>query len=332
MLDRRAFLAGMASVVAVPLVAEAQLPGKTARTSIPRVGVLSPLTSTQALLDLSAFREGMRDLGYVDGQNIVIEPRWTEGRPERLPLLAAELVHLKMDIIVTNGDPAIRTVKEATRTVPIVVAIAGDLVAAGHAASLARPGGQVTGFVDMAPDLAAKRVELLKELVPGLVRIAVLWNVANPLKAQDYQETEAGARALGLQVQSLAVREPNDFETKFKEAASKRAGAMVILQDPLTTSNAIRIARLAAEGRLPTIFGLKDGVDAGGLLAYGHSRPAYYRRAAVYVDKILKGAKPGDLAIQQATTFDLIINLKAAKALGLTIPQSLLLRADEVIQ
>src|SRR5712691_1937155 len=192
MLDRRSFLAGAVGLLAAPLAAGAQQPGKPARTSIPRVGVLSPLTSTQAAVDISAFREGMRDLGYVDGQNIVIEPRWAEVRLERLQLLAAELVQLKMDVIVTNSDPAIRAVKEATRTIPIVVAIAGDLVAAGHAVSLARPGGQVTGFVDMAPDLAAKRVELLKELVPGLIRIAVLWNVANPLKAQDYQETEAG--------------------------------------------------------------------------------------------------------------------------------------------
>ena len=319
---RRSFLAGLFGVVAAPLAPEAQPPGKAARTSIPRVGVLSPLTSAQAAVDIGAFREGIRDLGYLDGQNIAIEPRWAEARPERLQLLAVELVHLNMDVIVTNGEPAIRALREATRTIPIVVAIAGDLVAAGHAVSLARPGGHVTGFIDMAPDLAAKRVQLLKELVPGLTRIAVLWNVGSPLKAHEYRETEAGARALGLQLQSLGVRDPNDFETKLKEAASEHAGAMVVLQDPLTTGQSRRIARLAAEGHLPTIFGLKDGVDAGGLLAYGHSPAAYYRRAAVYVDKILKGAKPGDLPIQQRTTFEFIINLKTAKALALTIPQA----------
>jgi len=332
-MDRRAFITLVGgSILAAPLEAEAQQAGKAALTRIPKVGVLSPLTSAQAAVDISAFREGMRDLGYLDGHNLAIEPRWTDARPERLQLLAVELVHLNTDVIVTNGEPAIRALREATRTIPIVVAIAGDLVAAGHAVSLARPGGQVTGFVDMAPDLAAKRVQLLKEVVPGLTRIAVLWNVGSSLKAHEYRETEAGARALGLRLQSLGVRDPNDFETKLKEAANEHAAAMVVLQDPLTTGQSRRIARLAAERHLPTIFGLKDGVEAGGLLAYGHSRAAYYRRVAVYVDKILKGAKPGDLPIQQGTTFEFIINLKTAKALGLTIPQSVLLRADQVIE
>jgi ABC-type uncharacterized transport system substrate-binding protein len=322
----------MALLFVTPLSAEAQQAVKVPRTGIPRVGVLSPLTAAQAADDIRAFRQGIRELGYIDGQNVAIETRWTDGHLERLQPLAAELVHLKMDVIVTNGDPAIRAVKEMTQTIPIVAAIAGDLVAGGHAVSLARPGGQVTGLVDMAQDLGAKRVELLKELLPALTRIGVLWNVASPLKARDFRETEAGARALGLGLQSLGVRDPDDFEREFKVAARERVGAIVVLPDPLTTGHAKRIARLAAEGRLPTMFGLEDAVDAGGLMAYGPSRSASYRHAAVYVDKILKGTKPGDLPIQQPTRFEFIINMKTAKALGLTIPPSLLLRADHVIE
>ena len=329
---RRSLALGLAlALLVTPLVVDGQQAGKVSRIGIPRVGILSPLTSAAAADDINAFRQGIRDLGYIEGQDITIETRWTEGRRERLPLLAAELVQLKMDVIVTNGDPAIRAIKEATRTIPIVAAIAGDLVAAGHARSLARPGGQVTGFVDMAQDVSAKRVELLKELVPTLTRVGVLWNVANPLKTREFKETEAGARAMGLAIQSLGVRDSEDFEREFNVATRARVGAIVVLQDPLTTGDVKRIARLAAEARLPTMFGLRDSVDAGGLIAYGPSRPALYRRAAVYVDKILKGAKPGDLPVAQPTTFEFVINLKAAKALGLTIPQSLLIRAPEII-
>jgi putative tryptophan/tyrosine transport system substrate-binding protein len=322
----------LAVLLVTALAVDGQQARKVSRGSTPRVGILSPLTSAVAADDVNAFRQGMRDLGYIDEHDITIEARWTDGRRERLPLLAAELVQLKMDVVVTNSDPAIRAVKEATRTIPIVVAIASDLVAAGHAVSLARPGGQVTGFVDMAQDVGAKRVELLKELVPTLTRVGVLWNVGSALKAREFKETEAGARAMGLGVQSLGVRDSEDFEKEFNLAARARIGGIVVLQDPVTTGDAKRIARLAAEARLPTIFGLRDSVDHGGLMAYGPSRSALYRRAAVYVDKILKGAKPGDLAIEQPTTFEFVINLKTAKALGLTIPQSLLIRAPELIQ
>ena len=316
----------------VPLRVEGQQTPKGPRAGIPRVGVLSPFTSAAAADDIRAFRQGIRDLGYIAGQNIAIETRWAEGRLDRLQLLAAELVQLKMDVIVTHSEPAIRAVKEATRTIPIVVAIAGDLVAAGHAMSLARPGGQITGFVDMAQDVGAKRVELLKELVPTVSHIGVLWNVASSVKAREFKEVGAGARALGLGLQSLEVRDADDLESEFKLATRARVGAILVLPDPLTTGNAKHIARFAAEAHLPTMFGLRDGVDAGGLMAYGPNRPASYRQAAVYVDKILRGAPPGDLPIQQPTTFELVINLKTAKALGLTIPQSLLVRADQVIE
>jgi putative ABC transport system substrate-binding protein len=318
--------------MATPLAVDGQQAGKVSRGRIPRVGILSPLTSTTAADDISAFRQGIRDLGYIDGRDITIEARWAEGRLDRLQPLAAELVQLKVDVIVTNSDPAIRAVKEATARIPIVVAIAGDLVAAGHAVSLARPGGQVTGFVDMAQDVGAKRVELLKELVPSVTRIGVLWNGASPPKARELKEIEATARGRGLTIESLAVRDSEDIGRQFNRAVRERIGAILVLPDPLTTGDGKRIARLAMEARLPTMFGLRDSVDAGGLMAYGPSRSALYRGAAVYVDKILKGAKPGDLAVAQPTTFELIINLKTANALGLTIPQSLLIRAPEIIQ
>jgi putative ABC transport system substrate-binding protein len=320
------------SLALAPLEVEGQQAPKGPRASIPRVGVLSPFTPAAAADDIGAFRQGIRDLGYIDGQTIAIETRWAEGRLDRLQLLAAELVRLKMDVIVTHSEPAVRAVKEATRTIPVVVAIAGDLVTGGHAVSLARPGGQITGLVDMAQDVGAKRVELLKELVPTLSRVGVLWNVGSSVKAREFKEVAAGARALSLAIQSLEVRDADDLEREFKLATTARVGAILVLPDPLTTGNSKSIARFAAEAHLPTMFGLRDGVEAGGLMAYGPNRPASYRQAAVYVDKILRGAPPGDLPIQQPTKFELVINLKTAKALGLTIPPSVLGRADQVIE
>jgi ABC-type uncharacterized transport system substrate-binding protein len=320
------------SLALVPLGVEGQQPPKGPRAGMPRIGVLSPFTFAAASDDIRAFRQGIRDLGYVDGENIAIEARWAEGHLDRLQVLAAELVQLKIAVIVTHSDPAIRAVKEVTRTVPIVAAFGADLVGAGHAISFVRPGGQITGLVDMAPDVGAKRVELLKELVPTLKRIGVLWDIANSPKAREFKEVEAGARILGLGIQSLEVRNADDIEREFILAKRARLGAILVLPDVLTTSNAKLIAGFAAQAHLPTMFGLRDGADAGGLMTYGPNRPASYRQAAVYVDKILRGALPGDLPIQQPTTFELVINLKTAHALGLTIPQSVLGRADHVIE
>jgi len=314
-------------ILVVPLAAEAQQAGKVAR-----IGVLAQGSSTDAPHSGEAFRQGLHDLGYVEGQNIVLEYRWAEGRAERLPDLAVELVNLKVDVIVAGGTPAPLAAKHATRTIPIVMGGAGDPVGTGLVASLARPGGNVTGLSTLTPELGRKRLQLLKEVVPGVSRVAVLWNAANPYTLLLVRETEAAARTLGVQVQSLAVRGPDDFENALPAAIRGRAGALIVVDDPLTYLYRMRIVDFAARNRLPAMYGFREFAEAGGLMAFGANLADLYRRAATYVDKILKGAKPADLPVEQPTKFELIINMKTAKALGLTIPPSLLLRADQVVE
>ncbi len=314
-------------ILAMPLSAEAQPSAK-----IPRIGLLSPFSPTATALWHQAFRQGLRDLGWVEGKSIAIEYRYAEGRSDRLPGLAADLVRLKVDIIVATVTTDAVAAKNATRAIPIVLASSGDPVADGLVESLARPGGNITGLSQMAPELAGKRLELLKEIVPKLSRVAVLWNPQGTTSPLSWRELQLPARKLGVQLHSLEVRSPNDFDKAFEDATRARAGALAVMPDPVFATNLKRIADLAAKSRLPSIFHLREFVDAGGLVAYGVDRSDMFRRAATYVDKILKGTKPADLPVEQPTKFELVINLKTAKALGLTIPQSILIRADHVIQ
>ena len=292
--------------------------------------------SRQSALDTGryeAFVHGMRERGYVEGKHFVLEARFADGQPERLAALAAELVRLKVDVILAaGGDHTIRATKKATARIPIVMALGDDSVASGHVTSLARPGGNVTGLDTLTQDLAAKRLELLKELLPGIHRVAVLWNSAVPERAKELKNTELAARTLHVEIQSLGVRSPEDFDDKFQAMVKGRAEALVVTPDPVTNTHRAKIIEFAATKRLPTMFALRLPVDDGGLVSYGTNFEAVFRRAATYVDKILKGAKPADLPVEQPTKFELVINLKTAKALGLTIPPSVLLRADQVIR
>jgi putative ABC transport system substrate-binding protein len=315
------------AMVAWPLAVRAQQPAK-----IPRIGLLSPFSPSATALWHQAFRQGLRDLGWVEGKNISIEYRYAEGRHDRLADLASDLVRLKVDIIVTAVTADALAAKHATRDIPIVMASAGDPVATGLVENLARPGGNITGLSQIAPELAGKRLDLLKEIVPGLSRVAVLWNPQDGSSTVSWREIQLPARQLGVQLHSLEVRSSDDFDKAFEEATSARAGAIAIMPDPVFVTNLKRIADLAAKNRLPSIFHLREFADAGGLAAYGTDRPDMFRRAATYVDKILKGAKPGDLPIEQPTKFELVVNLKTAKALGIEIPASILARADEVIE
>ena len=313
-------------LAAVP-AAGAEQPAKVFRVGF--LGSGSPATYA-ALVD--AFRQGLRELGYVEGQNVVMELRWAEGRFERLPALAAELVRLNVDLILTHGTPGPLAAKQATTTIPIVVAIAGDPVGNGLVASLARPGGNITGLSLLAPELGGKRLQLLMEVVPAVSRVAILWNAANPAPALVVKETEAAARTLGVRLQSLEVRGPDDYERAFQAAISGRAGALIAVEDPLVLTHQARIVAFAAKRRLPAMYPNREYVDAGGLMSYGANFRELFRRAATYVDKILKGAAPADLPVEQPTRFELVINMKTAKALGLTIPPSVMVRADQVIQ
>jgi putative ABC transport system substrate-binding protein len=327
-MNRRAFIGTVAgSLLAAPLAAEAQLPGKS-----PRVGFLSIFSP----LDVPRWREGLtkglRDLGYTEGHDIAIEYRHAEGHLERLPSLAAELVRLKMDVIVAETTPASLAAKRATTTIPIVMTIVGDPVGSGLIASLGRPGGNITGLSLQLSDATAKRLQLLREVLPMVSRVAILWNSASPVTPPQLREVEAAAPALGMALESLAVRAPEDFERAFQEATRRRTGALLVLDDFLVTRHIRQIGALAAKSRLPAIAALVEFAEAGGLVSYGPDYPDLSRRAAIYVDKILKGAKPADLPVEQPTKFELVINLKTAKALGLTIPPSLLQRADQVIE
>jgi putative ABC transport system substrate-binding protein len=281
---------------------------------------------------IEAFRQGLRELGYVEGKNIVIEWRSTEDKPDRLPALATELLSLRVDVIVTGGPSATRAAKGATSTIPIVMSTDPDPVANGFVASLARPGGNITGLATLAPELSGKRLELLKETVPKLSRVAVFGTSTTPGNAQNIKETELAARAFGLQLQSLDVRAPKDMETAFRAAGKARADSIIVLSGPMVNSHRSQIVDLAVKSRLPAIYPWPEYVEDGGLMSYGPSLTDLFRRAATYVDKILKGRKPADLPVEQPIKFEFIVNLKAAKQIGLTIPPNVLVRADRVIR
>jgi putative ABC transport system substrate-binding protein len=327
MIRRIVFLSFAILLLAFVRFAEAQQPKK-----VPRIGFLSTVSPAALLARTEAFRQGLRELGYVEGKNIVIEYRSAEGKTERLPELAAELVRLKVELIVTAGSTSTRLVKEATSTIPVVMAFDDDPVGNGFVASLARPGGNITGLSSLAPELSGKQVELLKETVPKLSRVAVLGTSTRPGTTQALKETEVAAKALGVQLQYVDILAPEDIETAFRAASKGRAEAIIVLQTPITFSHRTQVADLAAKNRLPTISFSSEFVEAGGLMSYGVSVTDLFRRAATYVDKILKGRKPADLPVEQPIKFEFIINLKAAKQIGVTIPQSVLYRADKVIK
>jgi putative ABC transport system substrate-binding protein len=327
-IDRRAFLAGTgAALLATPLAAEAQQAAK-----VPRIGALGGSPAFSPLRE--AFLEGLRDLGYVEGRTVVIEYRYDEDKLERLPASAAELVALKVDVIVTGSTPAALAAKRATTTIPIVFAAVIDPVADGLVTSPAQPGGNVTGSSTLSPELVGKRLEHLKQVVPGVTRVAVLWQPgAVPERTEQDLLKEAGvaARALGVRLQFVEARGPADFDKAFSDMTRARAGALNVWGNQSFFTERRRLADLAAMHRLPAVYSIKEAVHAGGLMSYGTDIPYMFRRLATYVDKILKGAKPADLPVEQPNKFDLVINLKTAKALGLAIPPSLLGRADEVI-
>jgi len=323
---RREFIALLGGAAAWPVAARAQQPGKL-RT----IGFLGQSTRSAASEWVAAFVQRLRELGWMEGRTITIEYRWSEGREERFAEIAAELVRLKVDVILTSGTPEVLAAKQATSVIPIVFATAGDPVGNGLIASLARPGGNVTGMSLQSNDTAGKRVELLREVVPSLRRLAILANVGNPFSVLELGEAQAAARALGLEVDTLEIRRPEDIAPAF-EALKGRAQALYVCADGLVNANRIRINTLALSVRLPTIHGYRDYVEAGGLMSYGANLPDLFRRSADYVDKILRGAKPADIPVEQPTKFDLVINLTTAKALGLDVPSSLLARADEVIE
>ena len=311
-------------ILAAPLAAEAQPP-----THVHRIGVLLGTTPGEPFVE--AFLEGMRALGYVEGQNLVLEYRAAAGHYERFPDLAAELVRLKVDVLMMGSTPAALAAKHATTTIPIVMVAMSDPVGSGLVASLARPGGNITGSSGMQPEVVGKQLEFLKAVLPTVSRVAVLWNPANPVAALMVREADVAAQALGVQLHLLEARGPDAFDSAFAAMTSAHAGALLILADPMFLQHRRRLAALAATSRLPTIHNVRAFVEAGGLLCYGVSQPDQWRRAATYVDKILKGAKPADLPVEQPTKFELVINLKTAKVLGLTLPASLLVLADTVI-
>ena len=314
-------------LLAAPLAAGAQQPGK-----VPRIGFLSADVPAGISDLMEAFQQGLRDLGYAEGQNIVIVYRFAQGNMNRLPDLAAELVRLKVDVIVAAATPAAQAAKSAAGPIPVVFTTVGDPVASGLVRTIAQPGGNVTGLSIIAAELAGKRLELLKELVPRASRVAVLWDPGQPAGAPILKETEAAARSLGLQVQLVEARGPDDFQNALSTIKRVRAGGLVVLPSFLFTAHRYRLADLLIRERVPAVFLRREFVEAGGLMSYSPSFADQYRRAATYVDKILKGAKPADLPVEQPTRFELVINMKTAKALGLTIPPSILVRADQVIQ
>jgi putative ABC transport system substrate-binding protein len=308
---------------------DAQLP-----TRVYRIGTLSSGSHPAApgWKQRWAFVERLRELGWVEGRNIIIEDRWAEGKADRLPALAIELVRLKVDVISTTSWPAAVAAKQATTTIPIVIISAGDPVGTGLVTSLAHPGGNITGLGDLATELSAKRLDLLKETVPKLARVAVLWNSADGGMTLRFRNIQVAARALGVTVRPLGVQEPDDFEQAFTAMTQEHPDALFVVSDVLTFTQRRRIMAFAAQNRLPTMYERREYVDDGGLLSYGPSFPDLFRHGATYVDRILKGAKPADLPIELPTRIELVVNLKTARALGLAVPQSILLRTDDVIE
>jgi putative ABC transport system substrate-binding protein len=330
--SRRQFLHCSLALAGLSLLVGCERPGQQA-PKVPRVGFLAVGSREGRAFLIEGFLRGLREHGYVVGQNLVIDYRFSEDRNERLPALAAELVDLKVDLILASGTPASFAAKQATSTIPIVMgSLAADPVETGLVASLARPGGNITGMTEMAAQLGGRRLELLKEAVPGLSRVAVLWNPPNPASGPIVKELEAAAHALGVEVQRLEVRVPEDVEGAFQAATRQGAGALIAPGYPLVTNRSQMVADLALEYRLPTMMENKELVEAGGLLSLGPNLVDSYRRAATHVDKILQGAKPADLPMEQPVKFDLAVNLKTARALGLTMPPSVLMQATQVIQ
>jgi ABC-type uncharacterized transport system substrate-binding protein len=327
MMDRRRFLlTSLAGALAAPLAAEAQQPAKVAH-----IGFLGATSASAWASQVAALRAGLRDLGYMEGLNLVIEFRWAEGKYDRLPDLAAELVRLRVDLLLTYGTPGTLAAKRATTTIPIVMVHSGDALATGLVASLSRPGGNITGSTFFVPELMAKRLELLKETVPRVTEVAVLLNPDNSMKGPVFKAMENTATSLKVALHPFEVRGPSEFDSIFSAMAKRRVDAVVILEDAVFVTNTRAIAKLAAKVRLPSA-GFTEFAQAGGLIGYGVNYLEMYRRAAVFVDKTLKGAKPGELPVEQATKFEVVANTKTAKALGLTIPPSLLARADQVIE
>jgi putative ABC transport system substrate-binding protein len=310
-----------------PLFAQAQQAGRT-----PRIGIVWNYSPVGAASFAAAFRQGLSALGYVEGQTILLEERWTGGKLDRLAPLTAELIRLKVDVLVTTTTPAARAAQRGTRTIPIVMTMVSDPVESGLVANLARPGANITGLSSMHPELSRKRLELLKEVIPRVSRVAALSNPSNPIASPLLRETAAAARDLGLQLQVVEARDSAGLDGAFSAMTKERADALVVIPDFVFQDQQSRIVALAAKSRLPAMYPWKEPVEAGGLMAYGASIPDILRRAPVYVDKILKGAKPGDLPIEQPAKLELVINMKAANALGLRIPPAVLVRADQVIE
>src|SRR5215831_10905078 len=324
-MDRRAFITMVGgSILAGPLVAEGQQSPKGHR-----IGVLIGSSESFVAPYIGIFRQALRALGYVDGGNIVIEYRYADGNYDRLPVLAGDLVRLKVDVVVTEGTPPTRVAKQATTAIPIVMTVTGDPVAAGLVTNLARPGGNLTGASFFFPEIAAKRLQLLKEVIPALSRVTVVWNPSNTVHGPTVKAVEAAAKALGIDIQHVHIQAPVDGALL---TISKRRESLMVLEDAMINVCSTQIAEVAARHRLPTIFGLTTFAEAGGLMAYGPNRPELWRRAATFVDKILRGAKPGELPVEQPVRFDLVINVRTAQGLRLTIPPSVLVRADEVIE
>jgi len=327
-MPRRAFMALIAGgLLAAPLPAAAQQPGRVYRIAF--LGVSTPALEAELV---AAFRQGLRDHGYIEGRNIVTEYRWAEGRYDRYAAFVAEAVSLKVDVIVTEGTPAAIAAREGTSTIPIVMAVIGDPIAAGIVSSVARPGGNITGSTSMTPEIDAKRLELLKELVPDASRVAVLWNPVNPNNRARIPTMQAAARSLRLTLELVGAGDSEQLEQGFGAIVAARSQALIMESDLALLSRRERIVDFATKRRLPGLYAYREFVEAGGLASYAPSYSAMFRRAATYVDKILKGAKPGELPIEQPTKFELVINLKTAKALGLTISPALLQRADHVIE
>jgi putative tryptophan/tyrosine transport system substrate-binding protein len=329
--SRRQFLQCSLALVGISILSGCEKPPSPSK--VPRIGFLAVGSRDGRAFLINGFLQGLREHGYVEGQNIVIEYRFSEDRDDRLPELAAELVNLKVALIVASGTPASFAAKQATTTIPIVMGgLSANPIETGLVASLARPGGNITGMSIMSSQLSGKHLELLKAIVPGLARVAVFWNPTNPAYGPIFKELEAAAPTLGVKLLRLEVRVPGDFEGAFGAATKQRAGALIAPGDPLTANRPKVVADLALKYRLPTMMSIKEFVEAGGLICLGVDLFDSYRRAAIHVDKILKGANPADLPMEQPTKFDLVVNLKTARALGLTIPQPILVQATQVIQ